>query len=168
MHVEPRWITVVVVLCWVVGFVLSRVIMLVEAWYHEVEVQKEDIFVLANLCNNHFIKSSMGETYSDVCGRARLALSLSPIAKAVRRVVSNTYLCGDVSCMSLLERGFATVGTLAMGVCAVVAVGAVALGRVVSTMYSSRGRAAYDIESMGYHSVEQRLTGVFTEKPKQL
>lgn len=164
MRVEPRWITVVVVVCWVVGFVLSRAIMLIEAWYHEVEVQKDDTFVLTNLCKNNFIYTHMGETYSDVCSRARLALSLSPFAKALRRVVSNTYLCGDVSCMSLLERGFATVGTLAMGVCAAAAVGSVALGRVLAGVYSGRGRANYDIESMGY----QRLSGVFTDKAKQL
>ena len=165
MHVEPRWITIVVVVCWVVGFLLSRFIMLVEAWYHEAELSKDDAFVLANICSNHFIKSSMGHTYSDVCSRARLSLSLSPFAKAVRRVVSETYLCGDVSCISLLERGFATVGTLAMGVCATAAVVAIAVGRMVSaTLGGRRGFDNYDIESLGY----QRLTSVFTDKPKQL
>jgi len=163
MRFEPRLITVVVVACWVVGFILSRVIMLAEAWHHEKEMAKDDAFVLSNICANHFIKSSMGETYSDVCSRARLSLSLSPFAKAVRRVVRNTYLCGDVSCMSLLERGFATVGTIAMAVCAVAAGGLFAVARMV-TAYARHKRVDFDIESLGY----QRFTSSAANKIKEL
>jgi hypothetical protein len=163
MRIGPRLITAVVVACWVIGFILSRAIMLMEAWYHEKEMSKDDAFVLSNICSNHFIKSSMGESYSDVCSRARLSLSLSPFAKAVRRVVRNTYLCGDVSCISLLERGFATVGTIAMAVCAIVAGVLFAVAKVVSA-YARQKRMDFDIESLGY----QRFTSTSANKIKEL
>tara|TARA_B100001094_G_scaffold209698_2_gene203610 strand:+ start:10741 stop:11181 length:441 start_codon:yes stop_codon:yes gene_type:complete len=69
----------------------------------ELKLWENDFFVAMNICNNDTLKANLGAQYQNICDEAEVNVNVRPILRAIRKVIQNTYLCGDTACVHIFE-----------------------------------------------------------------
>lgn len=69
----------------------------------EIKLWENDLFVVMNICNNNTLKANLGAQYQNICEEAEVSVNVRPVLRAIRKVIQNTYLCGDTSCIHIFE-----------------------------------------------------------------
>jgi len=69
----------------------------------EIKLWENDFFVAMNICNNNTLKANLGVQYQNICEEAEVNVNVRPVLRAIRKVIQNTYLCGDTSCIHIFE-----------------------------------------------------------------
>lgn len=88
---------------WIILFVLHRFVMLREAWQEHYELWKDDRFVAEEICRNVTLRANLGLQYESICHDATVGANVWPITRAVKHVIDQTHLCGDISCLDILD-----------------------------------------------------------------
>ena len=91
-----------IVLKWIpsigfLAFLVERGMFFVEEWAAATKDYEDDVFT-AHLCKDNNIKANLGKNVH-ICEQARINLQISPWQAALKKVVENTHLCGDMSCV---------------------------------------------------------------------
>jgi ABC-type sugar transport system permease subunit len=88
---------------WIVFFSIHRLLMFGQFHKEELKLWENDFFVAMNICRNETLKANLGAQYQYICDEAEVNVNVHPILRAIRKVIMNTYLCGDTSCIHIFE-----------------------------------------------------------------
>lgn len=88
---------------WMVFFSVHRLLMFGQYHMEEIKLWENDFFVATNICSNETLKANLGAQYQNICEEAEVNVNVRPVLRAIRKVIQNTYLCGDSSCIHLFE-----------------------------------------------------------------
>jgi len=84
-------------------FSLDRLLILYSSYLAESVLHDNDKFVY-ELCLNETIRANLGVEYREFCEKAEVAAGSWVLLRALKRMISRTYLCGDTPCIDVLER----------------------------------------------------------------
>ena len=91
------------VFAWIVFFSIHRLLMFGQFHKEEIKLWENDFFVAVNICSNDTLKANLGAQYQNICEEAEVNVNVRPVLRAIRKVIQNTYLCGDMSCVHIFE-----------------------------------------------------------------
>lgn len=91
------------VFAWIIFFSVHRLLMFAQFHKEEIKLWENDFFVAMNICNNNTLKANLGAQYQNICEEAEVNVNVRPFLRATRKVIQNTYLCGDASCLHIFE-----------------------------------------------------------------
>ena len=84
-------------------FTVHRLLMFAQFHMEEIKLWENDFFVASNICRNETMKANLGAQYQYICEEAEVNVNVRPTLRAIRKVIQNTYLCGDSSCLHIFE-----------------------------------------------------------------
>ena len=88
------------------AFVMGRLMLFLEELSKASKEYEDDVFT-DRLCQDNNIKANLGKNMI-ICDSARVNLHISPWQTALKRVMSQTHLCGDTSCVDYFLLCFET------------------------------------------------------------
>ena len=140
----------------------------------EIKLWENDYFVAVNICQNQTLKANLGAQYQNICDEAEVNVNVRPTLRAIRKVIQNTYLCGDSSCIHLFETVLSILsGTVVWALLSVI-VTLLAVLTLFLCIGRKRRKTSYDIESTRVLMNDESLVSLpdmnsyrWREKPKK-
>ena len=90
----------IVTTLWLILFVGSRILLFHQEWVHARHDYLSDEYTLVHVCAGN--QAHMGR-HALICEDAKRNRQVAPWQTALRRVFTNTYLCGDTPCADIVD-----------------------------------------------------------------
>lgn len=143
-------LSVFCVVAWILFFSVHRLLMFGQFHKEEIKLWENDFFVATNICSNDTLKANLGAQYQNICEEAEVNVNVRPVLRAIRKVIQNTYLCGDSSCIHIFEDILDILsGTVVWTLLSVILTlfFVILLFLCIGKKGSSKRKTSYDIES---------------------